>query len=103
MGALGNSMAAFAQPLIDQTDGSIDQMQKAMSIAMLCWNMAILPDGEHDEFLGNMKGEFQMDGEEFRTFRHDVIDPMIRRHRKMFPVMDPTRKQVLRSEGRAAN
>lgn len=89
MGAIGQAMAAFAQPLIDQTDGSPQQVQKAVTIATLCWNMAIVPDVEHDEFLNGMREAIRMSDDEFREFRQNVIDPMIRRHRQMFPHLCP--------------
>src|SRR5580765_191256 len=49
----------------------MEQLNKAMSISQLCWNMSLL----------------QMDEDEFDEFRRSIIDPMIRRHRQMFPLM----------------
>lgn len=97
MGGLGDSIGAYAQPLINQTDGSMEQVDKALSLAMICWNLATIPDAQHDEFLADMREGLQMDDEMFRAFRRDLIDPMIRRHREMFPAQDPTRRQMLRN------
>jgi hypothetical protein len=36
MGAIADSFVAFAKPLINQTDGSIEQLNKAFAIAQLC-------------------------------------------------------------------
>lgn len=35
-------MVTYAQPLLDETDGSQEQMQNALSIAQMCWNLALL-------------------------------------------------------------
>ena len=40
MGAIAEAIAAYAQPLFDQTDGSIDKMNRAMAVAQMCWNLA---------------------------------------------------------------
>ena len=101
MGALGDAIGAYAQPLIDQTDGSAEQLQKAMSTAMLCWNMAIVPDAMRDDLLAGIRGTLNMPEEEFQAFRRDVIEPMVRRHREMFPGLDPTRRQRPANDGRS--
>ena len=95
MGVLGDSMVAYAQALIYQTDGSPTQVQNALTISTLCWNLAIQPDAVHDEFLSGMRESLKMDDEEFREFRLDVITPMIQRHRDMFPGLNPKRKQIV--------
>jgi hypothetical protein len=100
MGAIAEGITAYAQPLVDQTDGSPKQVQAALTMAMLCWNLAILPDAELDEFLAGVRPSLKMDDEEFRAFRRDLVEPMIRRHREMFPRMDPTRKQMLQNTRR---
>jgi hypothetical protein len=97
MGAFGDSIAAYAQPLIDQAHGSPENMEKALSLAMLFWNLAILPDAEHDDFLADMKESLHLSDEEFRRFRRDLVDPMVRRHREMFPAMNPQRRQMLQN------
>ena len=44
MGALAEAFVAYAQPLLDQTDGSEEQLNKAFAISQLCYNLALLPD-----------------------------------------------------------
>jgi len=78
-------MAAYAQPLIEASDGTVEAVNTAMHIAMLCWNLAILPHEEMDKMLGGMQQELQMGDQEFAHFRRDIIEPMIQRHHKMFP------------------
>ena len=88
MGVIADSLVAYAQPLIDETDGSIDQMNKAFSIAQICWNLALLPEKEREEGLAEMRSGFDMDEAEFEDFQRSVILPMIRRHHEMFPDMN---------------
>lgn len=85
MGAIAEAMAAFAQPLIDQTDGSAEQMHKAFAISQLCWNIALLPEEEWDQCIDELQATFHMDDDEFDEFRNSMVLPMIRRHREMFP------------------
>ncbi len=84
MGALAESIVAFAQPLIDATDGSIEQLNKAFAVAQLCYNLATLPEEGREETLAKMQADLAMDGEGFAEFRRTIIDPMIRRHEDMF-------------------
>jgi hypothetical protein len=87
MGAIAEGFVAFAQPLLDQTDGSMEQLHKAMSIAQVCFNLALLPEASRHEAIGKMQGTLDMDDEEFAEFRSAIIVPMIRRHEEMFPRM----------------
>jgi uncharacterized protein YecA (UPF0149 family) len=85
MGALADAIVAYAQPLLDQTDGSVEQLNKAFAISQLCYNLALLPVDKRDTTLGNMQRTLQMDDEEFDAFRRSIIVPMIERHEEMFP------------------
>ena len=87
MGAIAEGIVAYAQPLIDQTDGSLEQMNKAMMLAQLCFNLALAPEDHREKTLSEMRPTLGMDDEEFTTFRSSIIDPMIRRHEEMFPRM----------------
>jgi uncharacterized protein YecA (UPF0149 family) len=87
MGVMADSMAAYAQPLFDETDGSPEQMQNAMSIAQMCWNLALLPETEQEDMLTEMRPALKMGDAEFAGFRESVIAPMILRHHEMFPNM----------------
>ena len=44
MGAIAEGFVAYAQPLLDQTDGSEEQLNKAFAISQLCYNLALLPE-----------------------------------------------------------
>ena len=87
MGALADAYVAFAQPLLDQTDGSIEQMNKAFSMSQFCYNLALLPEDQREASLREMQRALQMGDEEFEEFRSSVVIPMIRRHQDMFPLM----------------
>lgn len=87
MGAIADALVAYAQPLLDQTDGSLEQTQRAMTLGQLCWNLALLPADQREEAIGRMQSSLNMDDAEFAALRRDVIEPMIRRHEDMFPHM----------------
>ncbi len=87
MGAIAETFKAYVQPLLDQTDGSEEQLGKALALSQLCFNLALLPEGDREQSLKEMQSSLQMDDEEFDDFRHSVVLPMIRRHQSMFPHM----------------
>lgn len=87
MGAMADAIARYAEPLLKQTDGSVEQLNKAFSITQLCYNLALLPAESRAEMLGTIRSSFQMDKEEFDEFERSIIDPMIQRHHEMFPLM----------------
>ena len=87
MGAIAEAFAAYAQPLLDQTDGSEEQLNKAFVFSQLCYNLALMPEDSRDQTLSEMRLSLQMDDEEFDDFRRSIVLPMIRRHQEMFPQM----------------
>jgi hypothetical protein len=87
VGAIAEAIAAYAQPLFDQTDGSIDKMNRAMTVAQMCWNLALLPEDQREKAIDELKPALNMKDGEFAEFRQQVVLPMIRRHREMFPGM----------------
>ena len=87
MGAIAEALVAFAQPLLDETDGSHEQVSHAFAMSQLCYNLALLPADDRDQCLSKMRQSIDMNDEEFKEFRGGVIEPMIRRHEEMFPQM----------------
>jgi uncharacterized protein YecA (UPF0149 family) len=85
VGVIADSIVAYAQPLLEETDGSIGSMNRAMSIAQICWNLALLPEDKREAALDDMKPTLKMTDEEYADFRQNLILPMIHRHHKMFP------------------
>jgi len=98
MGAIADSIIAYAQPLLDEAGDSPEKMKKALDLAQFCWNLAILPEDGREELLSNLQTSLQMGDAEFRDFRETVIFSMIRRHHEMFPNMRP-RKSTEHSSG----
>ncbi len=41
--------------MLDQTDGTMEQVNKAFGLAQLCWNLAILPEDGLEKALGEMQ------------------------------------------------
>lgn len=87
MGAMAEAMTAYAQPLLDGTDGSSEQINHALALAMVCWNLALMPEEERNKALREMGPSLKMGADEFEAFRRTVVVPMIRRHEEMFPHM----------------
>jgi hypothetical protein len=99
VGAIAEAIAAYAQPLLDQTDGTIDKMNRAMTVAQMCWNLALLPEGQRETTIDELKPTLNMTDGEFTDFRQHVVLPMIRRHREMFPGMHARSKQTSNMAG----
>lgn len=87
MGAFGKAFAAYIQPLLDDTDGSEEQVEKAFMFGQICWNLALAPEDMHQETLDDLQQTFKMDDGEFEDFKGAVVFPMIQRHYDMFPHM----------------
>ena len=87
MGASAEGIVAYAQPLIDQTDGSLQQLEKAMALSQYCFNLSLLPEDQLDQAFAETQRSLKMDDDEFKEFRRDIVIPMIERHKQMFPSM----------------
>ncbi len=87
MGVIAEAFVAYAQPLLDQTDGSEGALNKALSISQLCYNLALMPEESRDQTLSKMRTSLQMDHAEFDEFQRSIVLPMIQRHQEMFPIM----------------
>jgi uncharacterized protein YecA (UPF0149 family) len=88
MGAFGDAISRFAQPLIDMTDDSSEQVERALAVSTLCWNLApMTSDEQRAQLLVDVQPRLKMDDDEFDEFVSDMVLPMIRRHEEMFPAM----------------
>lgn len=85
MRGMADSMALYVQPLLEDSDHSQEQIQKAYSIGQICWNLALLPKDAREKSIGTMQSTMGMDQVEFDDFRSSVIEPMIKRHWDLFP------------------
>ncbi|MCL4206952.1 MAG: SEC-C domain-containing protein [Pirellulaceae bacterium] len=99
MGAIADAIVAYAQPLLDQCDGDVERMNRAMTIAQVCWNLAISSEEGRDEMLERVKPLVNMTDSEFAEFRQHIVLPMIQRHREMFPGMHGRSKQDANAVG----
>jgi len=91
MGAIAEAIVAYAQPLIDKTNGSIEGMERALAVSQMCFTLAQLPEQSREQMFGEMRTSLEMSEAEFDDFRLGVIDPMIQRHHQMFPQMHSSR------------
>jgi uncharacterized protein YecA (UPF0149 family) len=87
MGVIAEAMSRFARPLLDATDGSPEELQRAFSLSQACWNLALMPEGHREQSLADMQSTIKMDDEKFQAFKRDLVMPMIRRHQEIFPNM----------------
>lgn len=83
MGFTAESFKTFAQPLIDECKS----IEFAMFLAEICWNLAIVPPEGREDVLKKMREIISMEDLEFEEIQRDVINPMIQRHKEMFPEM----------------
>jgi uncharacterized protein YecA (UPF0149 family) len=99
MGAIAEGFVAYAQALLDQTDGSEEQVSNAFGISQICFNLALLPEDSREKALSEMRSTLKMDDDEFDEFRRSVVAPMIQRHQEMFPLMHRRRATELSHSG----
>jgi hypothetical protein len=77
-------MVDYAQPLLDSTDGSPEETQRMLNLAMTFWNAALMDADARDATLGELAHKYEGDlREEF----WNTARMMIERHRAMFPEM----------------
>ena len=94
LGVIAEGIMAYAQPLFDSSDGSIEQMNRAMLLAQACWNLALVSEDQRDAEIDMMTSILKIPDAEFPDLRQKVILPMIRRHYEMFPGMHARSKQT---------
>jgi hypothetical protein len=92
MGLFAEAIAAYAQPLLNDTDGSLEEMQRALTFSQLCWNISVAPHDKRGKVIDDLRSTLGMAVAEFEEFRQSVIEPMIRQHEEMFPAMHAGRR-----------
>jgi uncharacterized protein YecA (UPF0149 family) len=103
MGAIADAIVSYARPLFEETDGSESAMNRAMAVAQMCWNLAILPEDRRETAIDELKPALKMTDGEFADFQQSVILPMIRRHCEMFPGLHAHFKQASNTVGIASS
>jgi SEC-C motif len=74
----------FAEPLLTAAGNDDHRMQRALTLAMAFWNLALLHGKEHDEMLASLVDKIA-DGELHATEFRAIAADMVARHREMFP------------------
>lgn len=90
MGAIANAIFEYARPLIDASDGSIEQLNKALAISQACWNIAVLPMEMRESGINSLRETFSEADGEFEYFHQSILLPMIRRYEEMFLRQHPS-------------
>ena len=85
MGAIADAIVAYAQPLIDATDGSMKQLNMALTLGQACWNLSVLPKDQRQAAMISLAEALSLDDAEFHDLQRSTLEPMIRRHEEMFP------------------
>ena len=80
----------FSQPLIEAANGEVDKIEKAMTLGMVFWNMAIA-NGGGEELLAIALKHIAKTEEEAAEFRA-LAASMVERHRQMFPALHTVRR-----------
>ena len=87
MGAMAEAILAYAQPLLDQTDGSHEQMNNALAMSSLCYNIGIRPESQRAVMISDLQASLGLDDDESKDFCSSIIYPMLERFDEMFPNM----------------
>jgi hypothetical protein len=87
MGAMADAIKEYAQPLIDTTDGSLEQLNAALTLSQICWNLSISPAEHRERLLAETRTALGMDDDAFQEFLRSIAIPMMQRHIEMFPQM----------------
>jgi SEC-C motif len=82
-GGLAQQMIEFARPLLDRSDGSKEQVDKALSFGMLCWNIAIMPRAERGVAIDAAERAIAKTDEDREAFR-DLVEVMLARYEQLF-------------------
>lgn len=81
----------FAAPLLEAAGADDQRMQRAMTLAMAFWNLALLEPDKQEEMLAALVETVAKDERDVTEFRA-IAASMIARHREMFPDMHRGRR-----------
>ena len=82
----------FSQPLIEAADGEPEKIERAMTLGMIFWKMAIAKGGG-EELLAIALKHMAKTEEEAAEFRA-LAASMVERHRQMFPALHAVRREA---------
>jgi hypothetical protein len=67
----------FAQPLLDKTDGSLEGQKKALSVATIAWNIALMDD--IDEQLEKLEDHMRSEDDQFLEDMSVILSSLVQR------------------------
>ena len=76
-------MMDFAEPLLDESDGSTEALNKALSLATVFWNLALAREEDREEAIA--KAMLKDADPEVSAAFQQMAQLMIARHETMFP------------------
>jgi hypothetical protein len=85
MGNLGNDIMEYGRPLLNATDGSDGEVDRALKLIQICWNLSLASEELRPKMLKALRPRMDMDDDQFREFNDKIIRVMIERHEQMFP------------------
>jgi 3-oxoacyl-(acyl-carrier-protein) synthase len=83
-GRPASKMMRFAAPLLEAVGEDHEGMNRALTLAMAFWNLALCKREQYDELLAHLTGTVAQDEREASAF-HAIAADMVERHRQMFP------------------
>jgi uncharacterized protein YecA (UPF0149 family) len=85
MGAIGEALLEYMRPLTDATDGSPEELEKALALGQLCFNLGQMDQDSRSDHLEKLRESMGLSVEEYAEFFVNLILPMMIRHEEMFP------------------
>ncbi len=67
----------FAKPILDKTDGSVEGQKKALTIAIIAWNIALMDD--IDEQLENLEDHMSSEDAQFLEDMSLIVNSLVQR------------------------
>lgn len=78
------ALIAFAEPLLEATDGSAEQVRKALDVAMMFWSLATIEKDAERARLLEAIASTSFDSPEAKDHFRSAANEMVERHRTMF-------------------
>lgn len=94
MSAIGEALLEYMRPLTDATDGSPEELEKALALGQLCFNLGQMDQDSRSDHLEKLRESMALSVEEYAEFYVTIILPMLIRHEEMFPRNGSMRMRV---------
>jgi hypothetical protein len=83
-GGFADSLALLAEPLLEHSDGSLEQVQKAMSVAAVAWNIGLLPRDQQLAAIDETIAESSMETRDKENFVL-LLTGLVARFNELYP------------------